>query len=713
MGTEVLSAKGFVCGIVAMFVIVSFPLGQFNGSSDSLMMGCTPSPLRIDTRVEGHPRDVLPLGDPLPPSANFSYAPLYPTDLETIAFTDTSYDPDGFLVAWSWVFGDGAVSSEQNPGHRFLDEGFYNVSLTVSDNQSLNSTVSKVIQVFNVAPIADFTYSINDTMVSFSAAGSTDADGVITDFLWVFGDGTNGSGMTVVHTYPVYSTYTVILTVVDDDGNSSAASENVSLLDLIPPELVDHTPSVGYTGAAFTFNATITDNDLVTSATVEYWYGAGVHTNESMANTAGDFWVETITLADTLDLLHYCLSAVDPAGNRNTTGVKNVTMIDNVSPSFLDDSPTLGTTGGLFTFNVSAFDNIGVASVKVTWTHGHMGGTNESLTPDGNGTWGLTIILDDNLSAMTYQITVTDTSQNQITGPQKSVQVTDNDKPVIVDHTASTAQAGDPFSFNATVTDNIRVESVFVEYWFDNATHTNLTMIAVGDSLWQRTIVVNLSSVILHYLISAKDSSGNWQRTVVKVVLISPDSPPGTPQAPTGTTMGKIKVEYTFNTTSIDPDGDEVYYLWSWGDGNTSGWLGPFASGENATARYTWMGRGFYGVKVKAKDTRGLESNWSHTVNVTMLGPSVLVGIITDKTTVGDYTVFIPFFIYAFLVSPLNITVYSLVGKVMVLTNESSGFIGNRIIIGVFYSVYLSDSQYPMPLVAHGRLFHRLHQRSH
>jgi len=194
----------------------------------------------------------------------------------------------------------------------------------------------------------------------------------------------------------------------------------------------------------------------------------------------------------------------------------------------------------------------------------------------------------------------------------------DNDAPVIVDHSPSVAYAGDPFTFNATVTDNILVSGVWVDYWFDDGAHINSTMTHVSGNIWKKTVTVNLTNVILRYVISAIDSSGNEANTGIKTVPIGPDYPPNTPERPTGQTSGEIHIEYTYNTTTTDPNNDQVYYKWSWGDGIISDWLGPFTSGELATAQHTWNTKGSYEIKVKAKDVHGLESDWSDPLPITM-----------------------------------------------------------------------------------------------
>ena len=69
---------------------------------------------------------------------------------------------------------------------------------------------------------------------------------------------------------------------------------------------------------------------------------------------------------------------------------------------------------------------------------------------------------------------------------------------------------------------------------------------------------------------------------------------------------------------TTDGDNDPLFYFWDWGDGNVSGWLGPYASGQIASAQKSWSAKGNYSVKVKAKDTKGAESNWSDPLFVNM-----------------------------------------------------------------------------------------------
>jgi hypothetical protein len=55
---------------------------------------------------------------------------------------------------------------------------------------------------------------------------------------------------------------------------------------------------------------------------------------------------------------------------------------------------------------------------------------------------------------------------------------------------------------------------------------------------------------------------------------------PYTPSAPDGIDTGVVGIEYIFTSTATDPEDQQLYYLWDWGDGQTSEWLGPFNSGD-------------------------------------------------------------------------------------------------------------------------------------
>ncbi len=110
-----------------------------------------------------------------------------------------------------------------------------------------------------------------------------------------------------------------------------------------------------------------------------------------------------------------------------------------------------------------------------------------------------------------------------------------------------------------------------------------------------------------------------WQPFCDPTLAIGEESQaPDKPDAPDGPTSGEINVEHTYTASTTDPDGDDVFYLFDWGDGEFSGWIGPFDSGDTASASHSWKSEGDYEIRVKAKDDHGVQSEWSDPLPVTM-----------------------------------------------------------------------------------------------
>ena len=115
----------------------------------------------------------------------------------------------------------------------------------------------------------------------------------------------------------------------------------------------------------------------------------------------------------------------------------------------------------------------------------------------------------------------------------------------------------------------------------------------------------------------------------VKIWRGTPNSPPDVPDKPTGPATGNIGVEYTFTTSTTDPESSDVFYMVSWGDA-VSDWLGPYSSGETVIFKHTWTVIGDYNITVKAKDSEGVESGWSEDSLITILAlPRIEIGAIT------------------------------------------------------------------------------------
>ncbi|WP_447647352.1 PKD domain-containing protein [Microbacterium forte] len=121
----------------------------------------------------------------------------------------------------------GAPSSVQFEGS--LDEvAVYNEVLSaarVSSHYSVGTTGS----LPNSAPTAAIDAPVVTGLDVAFNGGGTDSDGTIASYSWDFGDGTSGTGAAVSKTYTTAGTYTVKLTVTDDDGATAQATSEVTV----------------------------------------------------------------------------------------------------------------------------------------------------------------------------------------------------------------------------------------------------------------------------------------------------------------------------------------------------------------------------------------------------------------------------------------------------------------------------------------------------
>ncbi|HMA82665.1 MAG TPA: PKD domain-containing protein, partial [Candidatus Thermoplasmatota archaeon] len=199
------------------------------------------------------------------PTVNFTYSPVSPLTSDTITFTDTSTDQDDSVSSWSWDFDDENTSTEENPTHSYDNDGTYNVSLTVTDEDGATNQTNQKITVLNTPPTANFTYTPQNATdlqtITFTTC-STDPDGTITNCTWTFGDDTTNYSMnTTSHQYTDNGTYTVTLNVTDDDGDTDEYSTTITISNVGPTANFTMEPSNPEIGETIYFNDTSTDED--------------------------------------------------------------------------------------------------------------------------------------------------------------------------------------------------------------------------------------------------------------------------------------------------------------------------------------------------------------------------------------------------------------------------------------------------------------------
>jgi len=153
-------------------------------------------------------------------------------------YSSSTYDIDGDLIRYKFNWGDGTYSdwSEYTSSnvsismsHSWNLISTFEVKVMAQDENNTNSSWSSSFEVIvsqvvagETPSVADINYSSNesdDLTIEFDASGSFDPDENIANYLWGFGDGENGTGISTIHTYANPGTYTVILNITDNKSN--------------------------------------------------------------------------------------------------------------------------------------------------------------------------------------------------------------------------------------------------------------------------------------------------------------------------------------------------------------------------------------------------------------------------------------------------------------------------------------------------------------
>jgi PKD repeat protein len=292
-----------------------------------------------------------------PASADFEVDNRVPVAKEDITFTDNSGVIPGWeIVDWSWDFGDGRTSTDQNPNQlSYPVDGSYTVSLTITATDGSNTQTRTarredfIIVGDRVVPTASFTISdtlpFADDIIQFTDT-STQGTSPIVSWEWRFGDGTISREQNPSHAYMTGGQFDVYLKVVTAHGFDEVTEIGLITVEVDPPTAafrVDNAnPEVGNP-------VRFTDVSLPGSAAITSWswtFGdAGISTERNPVNVyleEGVYTVsltvttahasDSITLANFINVVTAPPSAAFSVNNRRALPGETVIFTDESDP---------------------------------------------------------------------------------------------------------------------------------------------------------------------------------------------------------------------------------------------------------------------------------------------------------------------------------------------------------------------------------------------
>ena len=284
-----------------------------------------------------------------------------------VNFVDSS---KGNVSQWKWTFGDSSGASfVQDPSHTYSVAGYFDVSLAVTTPQGCKDTLVKDSLIHVGGPKGSFTYNIDSSGCYYEVtfiANTSNTDSIE----WIFDDGANASGDTVVHNYKDPGTYNPIMLISDGQGCQVAIQ---------PPSPIDVPPS-GYSPGFSSTNATCEASDGSMSASP-----SGGHPPYSLQWSTGD----TTASVDSVPAGSYEVVVTDSLGCTYTDTVVVGRDRPNIAVSFTRDSATCTTSDGGAGVSVSG----GTQPYSYQWSNGQSGdsleavaaGTYEVMVSDSNG----------------------------------------------------------------------------------------------------------------------------------------------------------------------------------------------------------------------------------------------------------------------------------------------------------------------------------------
>ncbi|MCK6684186.1 MAG: PKD domain-containing protein [Thermoanaerobaculia bacterium] len=163
------------------------------------------------------------------PTADFMVSPSSLLTGDEASFFDMS---TGNPTGWTWDFGDGTKSTEQNPRHTYTTRGSYLVTLTASNDGGSNTRGRSLLVLDGAAPLPDFTWSPPSPATGQEVQFRDTSTGDPTYWTWQFPDGSRRTTKNASFTFTRIGPQEITLTV----GNTAGNQTTTKAINVLSPD---------------------------------------------------------------------------------------------------------------------------------------------------------------------------------------------------------------------------------------------------------------------------------------------------------------------------------------------------------------------------------------------------------------------------------------------------------------------------------------------
>lgn len=276
----------------------------------------------------------------------------------SVVFSDKSIPGSGSITNWSWDFGDGSVSTEENPIHTYTGQGSYSVTLKVTNSFGCTRTYTheQFINVYGGVK-AGFN-AVNSVFCSVPASvtfNNTSVSSSSSTYLWSFGDGATSTAFNPTHVYSNPGSYNVMMVATTPAG----CRDSITKTNLV---------NIGVLNADFSVPSTLCTGESFIiinkgQPTFSYWsFGDGTTSTE--INPIKSYYTAGV----------YSITLVNVYGNCSDSTSKRVIVNSKPKAAFT----TSGTGSCMVPYNVQ-FTSQSTSATSLRWIFG-----DDSISTDLN-----------------------------------------------------------------------------------------------------------------------------------------------------------------------------------------------------------------------------------------------------------------------------------------------------------------------------------------